>query len=229
MYIDNIIMSSELKKKTSESYFNDEEDENLNPDIDSDEEEDVDDIEDDDEEVSGGGSPQASDSVKKRKINKNGLVTLTNGVVSMRELPLSTAVPTKGRDDDARTLFDAKPSRGHSYALFTLVICGKEHPVEKARDMGTRMKIMYSAAPYSISDADASLSEILEAEPEQRQAYLHGMSKAAQQKLRYALYGQVSNLFNEKVFTKNGVQPSETVKLYLGLSGLVPERSLMDM
>ena len=35
------------------------------------------------------------------------------------------------------------------------------------------MKIMYSAAPYSISDA--SLSEILEAEPEQRQAYLHGM------------------------------------------------------
>jgi len=185
------------------------------------------DFEDDDEEVSGGGSPQASDSVKKRKINKNGLVTLTNGVVSMRELPLSTAVPTKGRDDDARTLFDAKPSWGHSYALFTLVICGKEHPVEKVRDLGTRMKIMYSAAPYSISDA--SLSEILEAEPEQRQAYLHGMSKAAQQKLRYALYGQVSNLFNEKVFTKNGVQPSETVKLYLGLSGLVPERSLMDM
>ena len=44
-------MSSELKKKTSESYFNDEEDENLNQDIDSDEEEDVDDIEDDDEEI----------------------------------------------------------------------------------------------------------------------------------------------------------------------------------
>lgn len=44
-------MSSELKKKTSESYFNDEEDENLNPDIDSDEEEDVDDIEDDDDEL----------------------------------------------------------------------------------------------------------------------------------------------------------------------------------
>ena len=75
------------------------------------------DFEDDDEEVSGGGSPQASDSVKKRKINKNGLVTLTNGVVSMRELPLSTAVPTKGRDDDARTLFDAKPSWGRLASL----------------------------------------------------------------------------------------------------------------
>jgi len=183
---------------------------------------------DDEDEASGGGSPHTSDSaVKKRKINRNGLVTLTNGVVSMRELVLSTAVPTRGRDDDARTLFDAKLSWGHSYALFTLVMCGKELPVEKARDLGTRLRIMFSAAPYSISDA--SLSEIIEAEPKQRHAYLHGMAKAAQQKLRYALYGQVSNLFNEKVFTKNGVQPSETVKLYLGLNGLVQERGLMDM
>ena len=55
------------------------------------------------------------------------------------------------------------------------------------------------------------------------------MSKAAQQKLRYALYGQVGNLFNEKVFTKTGVQPSEMVKLHLGLKNLVPERGLMDM
>ena len=55
------------------------------------------------------------------------------------------------------------------------------------------------------------------------------MSKAAQQKLRYAWYGQVGNLFNERVVTKTGVQPSETVKLYLGLKDLVPERGLMDM
>ena len=64
---------------------------------------------------------------------------------------------------------------------------------------------------------------ILEAEQEQSQAYLHGMSKAAQHKLRYALYGQVGSPFHEKVFTKTGAQPSETVKLYLGLKDLVPE------
>ena len=34
------------------------------------------------------------------------------------------------------------------------------------------------------------------------------MCKAAQQKLRFALYGQVGNVFNEKVFTKTGVQPN---------------------
>ncbi len=85
---------------------------------------------DDDAEATGGGSPQRSDSaVKKRRINRNGLVTLTNGVVSIRELVLSTAVPTKDRDDYEHTLFDAKLSWGHSYALFNLVMCGKEYPV----------------------------------------------------------------------------------------------------
>ena len=95
------------------------------------------------EAAAGGGSPQASCSslaVKKCKINKHGMVTLTNGVVSMKGLVLSNAVSSKGRDDDAMTLFDAKLSWGQSYALFTLVMCGKEHPVEKV-----------SPHPYSIS------------------------------------------------------------------------------
>ena len=83
--------------------------------------------------------------MKKRKVNSHGLVTLTNGVVSMRELGLSIAVPSKCRDDDALTLFNATLSWGQAYALCTLVMCGKDHPVEKAKDMETLMKIMYSA------------------------------------------------------------------------------------
>ena len=145
----------------------------------------------------------------------------------MRELGLSNAVPSKCRDDDALTLLNAKLSWSQADALCTLVMCGKEHPAEKAKDLDTRMKIMYPEQPYSISDE--TLTQILDADPEQRLPYLHGMSKAAQQELRYALYVQVVNLFNEKVFTKTGVQPSETVKLYLGLKDLVPERGLMDM
>ena len=92
----------------------------------------VDSDDDEDEAAAGGGSPQASCSaVKKRKINRHGLVTLTKGVVSMKGLVLSNAVPSKGRADDAMTLFDAKLSWGQFYALFTLVMCGKEHPPEK--------------------------------------------------------------------------------------------------
>jgi hypothetical protein len=71
--------------------------------------------------------------------------------------------------------------------------------------------------------------EILDAGHEERLAFLHGMAKAAQQKLRYNMYGAVGNLFNERVFTKAGVQPNEKVKLHLGLKDLVPERSVMDM
>ena len=176
----------------------------------------------------GGGSPQTSDSaVKKRKLNRHGLVTLTSGVVSMRELGLSIAVPSKCRDDDALTVFNAKLSWGQAYALCTLVMCGKDHPVEKTKDLDTRIKIMYSPQPYSISEE--IMTEILEAIPEQRLPYLHCMSKSARQKMRYALYGQVGNMFNEQVFTKTGVQPSEMVKLHLGLKDLVPERGLMDM
>ena len=55
------------------------------------------------------------------------------------------------------------------------------------------------------------------------------MSKAALQKLCYNLYGAVGNLFNERVFTRRGVQPYELVRIHLGLKGLVPERSVMDM
>ena len=65
------------------------------------------------------------------------------------------------------------------------------------------MKIMYSAQPYHDSISGEQLSEILEAEQEQSQAYLHCMSKTAWQKLRYAWYSQVGNLFTEKVFTGN--------------------------
>ena len=57
-------------------------------------------------------------------------------------------------------------------------MCGKEHPIEKARDMETRTKIMYTAQPCAVSEMQ--LCAITEAEPEPRQAYLHGMAKAAQ-------------------------------------------------
>ena len=53
---------------------------------------------------------------------------------------------------------------------------------------------MYSAQPYALSEEQLrhlSLRVLTEAEPEPRQAYLHCMAKAAQQKLCYALYGQV--------------------------------------
>jgi hypothetical protein len=183
----------------------------------------ADDISDNDNEDDAETSP----ATKKRKINKHGLITLQNGVVSMKGLDLADAVPSKYRDDEAPPLLGAKLSFGQAYALFTLVKCGHQAPVEKVRDQESRMQIVFSAQPYCISEDQ--LLEITSAQLVERQAFVQGMSKAALQKLRYNLYGAVGNLFNERVFTKPEVQPYELVRIHLGLKGLVPERSVMDM
>ena len=168
-----------------------------------------------------------SPGAKLRKVNRHGLVTLDNGVISMKALALADSIPTKHTDPDARPLHGARLSLGQAWSLFTLVKCGHQAPAEKIRDQNTRVQILLSAQPYSISEDQ--LSEILDAGKEERQAFLHGLSKAAQQKLRYNMYGTVANLFNRFVFTNSGVQPNEKVKLHLGLKDLVPERCVMEM
>ena len=70
---------------------------------------------------------------------------------------------------------------------------------------------------------------IIEAEPQPRMAYLHGLTKAAHQKLRYGLFGTVGNHFNANVFMKSGSHPADAVRLHLGLKDLILERSFMDM
>jgi hypothetical protein len=91
----------------------------------------------------------------------------------------------------------------------------------------TRLQILYSAQPYCISEEQ--LGEITTAEPEPKLAFLHGASKSALQKLRYNLWGQVRNLFNEKVFMKSGSHPADIVRLHLGLKNTFPEKGFMDM
>ena len=168
-----------------------------------------------------------SDSVKKRKTNKHGLIVLANGVVSMKKLALAEAVDSKYHSLDALSLYGANLSWGQAYALFSLVMCGKDLPVERVRDQEIRLKIAYSAQPYAIDQEQFSM--ILGSPPEQTLAYLHGMNKAAVQKLRYSLYGTVGNHFNSSVFTRSGHHPADLVRLHLGLKDLPTERSFLDM
>ena len=70
-------------------------------------------------------------SSKKRKINRKGLAILSNGTVSMRDLALAAQVPTKVRDEGTDELFKAKPTLSKAFTLFTLIVHGKNLPVEK--------------------------------------------------------------------------------------------------
>jgi hypothetical protein len=145
----------------------------------------------------------------------------------MRTLTLNTQVPTKGRDAAAPRLFSASLNVSKAITFFTFIHSGKHSIVEKHRDEAARMIVFRSAAPYCLNEETAAL--ILDADPEERAAYLIGTAKIAQQFIRYSLYGQVINYFCDKVLTPRDVHPSNDVKLHLGLTGEYAEKSFMDL
>jgi hypothetical protein len=69
----------------------------------------------------------------------------------MRDLELALQVPTKVRDDDAAELFRALLSLSKASTFFTLIIHGKNMPIEKVRDDIPRAVLLDSAAPYCLS------------------------------------------------------------------------------
>ena len=162
-----------------------------------------------------------------RKTNRQGLVTLSNGVVAMRDLDLAARVPTKTRDDDAAKMFNAKLTLSKAFTLFTLMVHGPRMPVEKARDDTHRRILLHSAAPYALSQE--TLETILGADRDELIAYTIGLAKNAQQVLKYTLGGMVGNVLNEQVFTPRNVYPTDVIKVHLGLTGDHARMSVMNL
>jgi hypothetical protein len=163
-------------------------------------------------------------SSKKRKTNNKGLVILGNGVVAMRDLALASRVPTKTKDEDTPKLYNASLTLSKTFTLLTLVVHGKNLPIEKVRDEPHRVILLRSAAPYCLSKE--TLDTILEADSDEKNAYLIALSKNAQQVIRYVLSG---NYMNERVFTRRNVFPTEDVKFHLGLTGDNARRCFMEL
>jgi hypothetical protein len=74
-----------------------------------------------------------------------------------------------------------------------------------------------------------TLATVLAADPDEKNAYLIGLAKNAQQVIRYTLYGIVGNYMNERVFTPRDVYPAEDVKLHLGLTGDNARKCFMEL
>jgi antitoxin component of RelBE/YafQ-DinJ toxin-antitoxin module len=145
----------------------------------------------------------------------------------MRDLELASRVPTKIKDDGADKLFNASLTLSKAFTLFTLIIHGKNLPIEKVRDEPHRLILLRSAAPYCLSKE--TLDTILGADRDEMNAYLIGLSKNAQQVIRYQLYGLAGNYMNEKVFTPRDVYPADDVKLHLGLTGDNARKCFMEL
>ena len=73
-------------------------------------------------------------------------------------------------------LFDTKLTWGQALHLFTLIMCGKDEPVETHRDAGMHLLIMYTAASYV--HGKTQVVEIEAAGPGEQRAYMQGMSKS---------------------------------------------------
>ena len=166
-------------------------------------------------------------SSQKRKKNRKGLVVLGNGVVAMRDLDLATRVPTKTKDDDTPNLFNGSLTLSKAFTLFTFIVHGKNLPIEKIRDDNYRQSLLYSAAPFCLSQETLDL--ILESDSDERNAYLIALAKNAQQVIRYVIYGLVGNYINERVFTPRDVYPADDVKLHLGLTGDNARKCFMEL
>ena len=145
----------------------------------------------------------------------------------MRDLDLASRVPTKTRDDDAVKLFNTKLTLSKAFSLFTMIVHGPRMPVEKARDEPHRCILLYSAAPYCLSQE--TLATILEADRDELSAYEVGLSKNAQQIFKYTLTGMVGTYMNERVFTARDVYPADEVKRHLGLTGDHSKMSFMNL
>jgi hypothetical protein len=128
-------------------------------------------------------------SAKKRKIKKKGQTVLGNGAVAMRDLELASQVPTKVRDNDAAELFRALLNLSKASTFFILVIHGKNMPIEKVWDNIPRDDLLYSAVQYCLKKENLDI--ILDADADERKAYLIGLVKNAQQVVKYILPGLV--------------------------------------
>lgn len=172
-------------------------------------------------------SVNASSGTSATKVNKKGLPVLANNVVSMRLLDLASQVPAKTHYPDAKKLHNSRLSLSKCFALMSFVEYGKQMPVEKVRDSTHRLILLQSVAPYCLSQEQ--LDMILEGDPDERNAYLIGLAKNAQQILKYGLGGTVNNYVSEKVLTPRDVYPSDEIKIHLGLVNENSKKAFMDM
>ena len=129
---------------------------------------------------------------------------------------------------------------------------GKQMPVEKHRQNDLSELIFLSAAPYAL--AQDQICEVMAYPENERDAWLLGYAKSAQQKLWYILFFPIIAIFpivaiivinviirlfnsyvmpailndhlNKKVFTEKGVQPNDLIKRALGLK---KDKSFMEL
>jgi hypothetical protein len=104
------------------------------------------------------------------RFNSKGHRINANNVISLRHLPLANQVPAKTRDAGTDKFFGSTLNLSKCTTMIALIIHGHKLPIEKHRDMPSRMVLLCTKAPYCLSEE--TLAIILKEDPEEQNALL---------------------------------------------------------
>ena len=125
-------------------------------------------------------------SSKKLKTNKYGQKCFKNGVVSMRAQDPNLKLSSRQHYEGALPFPTEPPGRlnlGSAYTVWTLVSNEKKMPIEKNFQVELCALIFLSAAPYALTQDQ--IDHVMSCPELERDAWLIGYAKSAQQKLWY--------------------------------------------
>ena len=190
---------------------------------------------------------------KRLKINKYGYVVTQTGRISMKHMTIAQEISSTRPYEGALPHPGFNVNFGQAFSLFTLVKCGPFVPVEMNRDDNIRKQIFAAASPYALGPQQIKVYN--ESDPLEQKTARLGWAKAYQQRKyvyvesyfcdyteqtdhmnntdyffnRYNMIGHIHNVFNDKVATREGLQPIQKVKDVMGLVGEHAAKSFMQM
>ena len=161
------------------------------------------------------------------RFNSKGHRINANNVVSLRHLPLANQIPAKTKDSGTDKFFGVNLNLSKTNTIISLIVFGHKLPVEKHRDNASRMALLYTVAPFCLSEE--TMAVIVAADPDERNALLSGLARNSQQFIRYHLKGMVGNFMSDKVLTQKDVHPNAVIKKHLGLIEEHAVKSFMEV
>jgi hypothetical protein len=161
------------------------------------------------------------------RYNAKGHRVNSNNVISLRHLPLANRIPAKTRDPGTAKFFGGTLNLSKGSTMIALIVFGNKLPIEKHRDITSRLQLLQTVAPFCLSEE--TLADILKADPEEINALLSGLARNSQQYIRYHLVGNVGNFMADKVLTQKDIHPNEVIKKNLGLIQDHAYKSFMEV
>ena len=124
----------------------------------------------------------AQEPIKKQKLDKHGLPVTKSGYTAIKDLDLVKHISSRRNYAGSLPLMQARLNLGQLFTLFTLVMFGKNIPLERNRDSGKRRMIWDSGVDYCLGPQEKAIFDA--SDRPMQDAYILSTTKCTQQKIR---------------------------------------------